>query len=173
MSDYGYDNEYLNQFEDAPAAPQETNAMKALREKAEADSKKIAELSQIVDKLHRQNQQNAVKGLFEAKGVNPKVAKFYNGDADPEQVNSWLAENADVFGLRQDEGISSREEAGSNSVAPTSTVNQEQVEQFLRMQNAGIDGLPQGNHNEVMGSIAGAENEEALFDAMRRHGWNF
>lgn len=173
MSDQYYENEYLNQFEEAPQAPRESNAMKALREKAEADSQKIAELSSIVEKLTNQNKRAAVQGVFESKGVNPKIAKFYKGEADTEQIDSWLAENADIFGLRQDEGNPSREEAGPNSAAPLSTVNQDQVEQFLRMQNAGIDGMPQGNHNEVLGSINGASSEEDLFNAMRRHGWNF
>jgi len=78
--------------QDAPA-----NLRKALK-RAEKEKKEIAEqLASIQAELRSRS----VKDVLATKGVPDKVAKFIPADVStPEQVDAWLSENADVFGLK-------------------------------------------------------------------------
>lgn len=155
---------------------QETNAMKILREKAEADSKRIEALESQLKLVSEQNRTAAVSSLIEQKGLNPAVAKFYTGDADPDKVNAWVAENASLFG-----GVSPTEtgsqEGTPNPPAPVaqtpSVLTPEMQAAFLRMQTAGVDGIPPSNGAEINGQLRAATNEEELFAALRQHGWAY
>ena len=89
---------------------------KALK-KAEREKKELAEqLAQIQSDLRGRT----VKEILEKKGVSDKVAKFIPGDVStPEQVDAWLAENADVFGFKPAEATTdapiSEEEAANRA----------------------------------------------------------
>jgi hypothetical protein len=169
MSEYGFED-YMN--DDVPTEREENQTMKVLREKAEADSKRIQELSEKLARLEENSRQNSVASVFEAAGVSPKVAKFYKGEADTEKVNQWLAENAEVFGLAANRDDAPIQEVAERQAAPaTPQVTFEQQQAYLRMQNAGIDGQPSDNHGEVMGSLNAAQNMDELLAAMQRHGW--
>lgn len=163
---YGFE-EYIDEIPTEVRA--ESGGMKALREKAEADSKRIQELSEKLARLEESRRRDSVGDLFKAAGVNPGAAKFYNGEPDPEKIQAWVTENSEILSLRQGEGIPSHEEAQTTPTPPVVTFEQQQA--FLRMQNAGIDGTPADNHTEVMGSLNSAENMEDLLAAMQRHGW--
>lgn len=163
--DYGFE-EYID--ESFTEARTESGGMKALREKAESDSKRIQELSEKLARLEESGRQASVSTLFESAGANPGISRFYKGEPTPEAVQTWITENSDVFSLRQSEGNSSHEEA-QTPAAPAVTFEQQQA--FLRMQNAGIDGTPADNHGEVMASLNSAESYEQLLENMSRHGW--
>jgi len=72
------------------------NLRKALK-RAEKEKKELAEqLATIQSDLRSRS----VKDVLATKGVPDKVAKFIPSDVStPEQIDAWLTENADVFGL--------------------------------------------------------------------------
>ena len=72
------------------------NLRKALK-RAEKEKKELAEqLAAIQSDLRSRS----VKEVLASKGVPDKLAKFIPSDVStPEQVDAWLAENADVFGF--------------------------------------------------------------------------
>ena len=59
-----------------------------------------------------------------SKGVPDKVAKFIPGDVStPEQVESWLAENADVFGFQLAEETAPSEEVLNTNAIQVQRIN--------------------------------------------------
>ena len=54
---------------------EETNAMRVLREKAEADSKVIREMAERLAKMEAKEQRSALEDSLKAKGLDPKVAE--------------------------------------------------------------------------------------------------
>lgn len=96
--------------------PRESNAMRALREKAEADSRKIAELTETVTKLSQEVSATRVEKAVTSKGLPPKVAALAakaGVGSDPEAVEAFLKEYGDVF-------------AGSTGTEPTGESGDEQ-----------------------------------------------
>ena len=77
----------------------ESNAMRALREKAEADSKKITELTDAVSKLTEKLNSNEVTKVVSTKGLDPRVAELAKSavGTDPQAVEAWLEKNGDLF----------------------------------------------------------------------------
>jgi hypothetical protein len=93
-----YDND--EDFDDLDEGQHDSNGPANLRKalkKAESEKKAMAEeLAQIRNDLRSR----AVKDTLATKGVSDKVAKFIPADvATPEQIDQWLADNADVFGF--------------------------------------------------------------------------
>lgn len=85
------DVEETVQDQDGPA-----NLRKALKREQREKKAMAEELAQIKADLRSR----AVKDTLATKGVPDKVAKFIPADVNtPEQVDAWLAENADVFGF--------------------------------------------------------------------------
>lgn len=69
---------------------------KALK-RAERERKALAE---ELENLRKEATQRTVKEVLATKGVPEKVAKFIPGDVTtPEQIDEWLKDNADVFGI--------------------------------------------------------------------------
>ncbi len=150
---------------------QESNAMKILREKAEADSKRIEALESQLTQYAEQNRRAAVSSLIEQKGLNPAVAKFYNGDPDPDKVNAWVAENASLFGGASPTGTGSQEGTPNPPAPPV--VPEDMQQAFLRMQMAGVDGVPPSNNGEINNALRSATDADELFAVMRQHGWQY
>lgn len=171
--DFGFEDDDVYGAGSTNQAHGQSNAVKALREKAEADSKKIGELTEMVNRLQEGDRRARITNVLEQKGVNPKVAQFYKGDAEPEQINTWLAENADVFGLQRSQEVSHQEaESTPHAQVAPAPVSLADQQAFLRMQAASIDGVPPSNENEIVGSLNAATSMEELLSAMQRHGWN-
>ena len=164
----GYENEF---YDNAGGQSQETPSIKVLREKAEADSKRIAELTEAVNRLNEQGRKQNVVNILAEKGLHPKLAELYQGEPTAEKVSEWATEYAPVFGLKQSEGNSSHEEVQTTTPAAQTFLNLEQQQAFQQMQSAGLDGVPQSNHNEQMGALGAAGSREELEAAMRNHGW--
>lgn len=86
--------------DDTQHQPRESNAMKALREKAEADSKKIAELTEAVNKLTKEVTTSRVEKVVTSKGLSPKVAAIVAAagvEPTEQAVEAWLKDYGDVF----------------------------------------------------------------------------
>jgi len=79
----------------------ESDLLKQLRRELKSKSKMLSEMEGQLSSIKTEQRQNVIKSVLESKGVSPKIAKFIPQDieANPEVIDNWIAENADVFGL--------------------------------------------------------------------------
>ena len=75
------------------------NLRKALK-KAEREKKDLAEQ---LAKIQTDLRERSVKEVLATKGVPDKIAKFIPSDLAPDQIDGWLQEHSDVFGLKPKE----------------------------------------------------------------------
>lgn len=96
------------------------NLRKALK-RAEKEKKELMEqLASIQSDLRSRS----VKEVLASKGVPDKVAKFIPGDVStPEQIDSWLVENADVFGFQVSEEAAPSEETPNTNAMQVQRIN--------------------------------------------------
>ena len=101
-------NDFDDDFDDDDIDTQQnggdSNLLKQLRKAKRADEKRIKELTEQLDGLSKAQRERTVKEVLTAKGVNPKAAKFIMQDlqdVSEDSVSSWLNDNADLFGLQQ------------------------------------------------------------------------
>lgn len=73
---------------------QETNAMRVLREKAEADSALIREMRDELRAMRDERQRDALSQKVVAKGLDPKVMDLIPEGTDPQK---FLDDYADLF----------------------------------------------------------------------------
>lgn len=89
---YDYEDDYEEQDSNGPA-----ELRKALKKAQKEREALEAELNQIRKDL----KSRTVKEVLESKGVPTKLAKLIPSDVDsPEQIDAWLSEYSDVFGLQ-------------------------------------------------------------------------
>jgi hypothetical protein len=122
MANQYEDDEDDLDFEDQPTADANgpANLRKALR-RAEKEKK---ELSEQLASIQQDLRSRSVKEVLASKGVPDKVAKFIPGDVStPEQVESWLSDNADVFGFTVAEEPAPSEEAPSHNAMQVQRIN--------------------------------------------------
>lgn len=124
MSDMFWENDGSNGEQ-----PRESNAMRALREKAEADSKAIAELRDMVGTLTQELSAGKVEKVVTSKGFDPglaEIAKTVVG-SDPQAVETWLKDNEKLFAKaaaapsaedQEPTGDTGEEQSGEGSVVP-------------------------------------------------------
>jgi len=77
--------------------------VKKLRKAKRSDEKRIKELSEQLEGFLKEKKENTVRQVLEKKGVNAKAARLIMKDLDDvneETVNSWLEDNADLFGIK-------------------------------------------------------------------------
>jgi len=109
-------------LEDQPQADANgpANLRKALR-RAEKEKK---ELTEQLASIQQDLRSRSVKEVLASKGVPDKVAKFIPGDVStPEQVESWLTENADVFGIKLAEETAPSEEVPNTNAMQVQRIN--------------------------------------------------
>lgn len=146
------------------------NTIKVLREKIKADNEALKALKQEVASLRDGRKADLVGDALKSAGINPEVAKFYNGDADPTAVSAWVTENAALFGATSTNSTNTQQEntptpiAGVPQVIQTSVPANPPVEQvdYARMLNAGVDGQPPSNYNDMMGKLNSMTSQEDL-----------
>ena len=93
----------------------ESNAMRVLREKAEADSKTIREMAERLQKMEEKETTRAREHAILKAGLDPKVSALIPKDADPA---AWLKENGDLFARKQVESTEESLETGDEPPAP-------------------------------------------------------
>lgn len=77
--------------------------VKKLRKAKRSDEKRIKELSEQLEGFLKEKKESTVRQVLEKKGVNQKAARLIMKDLDDvneETVNSWLDDNADLFGIK-------------------------------------------------------------------------
>ena len=96
------------------------NLRKALK-RAEKEKK---ELSDQLTAIQSDLRNRSVKEVLAQKGVPDKVSKFIPSDVTtPEQIDSWLTENADVFGFQKSEAAAQADEEQQANVAAYQRIN--------------------------------------------------
>jgi hypothetical protein len=117
---YEDDDDDLDVVEETQDQNGPANLRKALK-RVEKEKKELADqLSAIQSDLRSRS----VKEVLASKGVPDKVAKFIPGDVStPEQVESWLTENADVFGIQINEDTAPSEEKPNTNAMQVQRIN--------------------------------------------------
>lgn len=115
-----YEDDDFDDIEETTDQNGPANLRKALK-RAEREKKEMAEqLAAIQADLRSRS----VKEVLASKGVPDKVAKFIPGDVTtPEQIDSWLSENADVFGFSKSEEAVQADENTQANVAAYNRIN--------------------------------------------------
>ena len=115
-----YEDDDFDDIEETPDQNGPANLRKALK-RAEKEKKELAEqLAAIQTDLRSRS----VKEVLASKGVPDKVANFIPGDVTtPEQIDSWLTENADVFGFQKSEEAAQADEKTQANVAAYNRIN--------------------------------------------------
>ena len=115
MSNNYWDDEddELDTIEDVPMDG--SDLLKKLRKAKRADEKRIKELTEQLEGFSKAQREAIVKSTLEKKGVNQKAARLVMKDLDDineDSVNSWLNDNADLFGLTvaEDSSVMSQED---------------------------------------------------------------
>ena len=144
-----YEDDDFDDIEETQDQNGPANLRKALK-RAEKEKKELVEqLSAIQSDLRSRS----VKEVLATKGVPDKVAKFIPGDVTtPEQIDSWLTENADVFGFsKTEEAVQANEETQANVAsyqrinAATQNANTPSRDQDLAAKLAGVKSLEELN----------------------------
>jgi hypothetical protein len=98
-----YWDEDEDEDQDNDANLQGDDLVKRLRKAKRADEKRIKELTEQLEGLSKVQRERVVKEVLEKKGVNLKAQRLIMKDLEDineESVNTWLDENADLFGLK-------------------------------------------------------------------------
>ena len=98
------DDDDFDDIDDAPQqVDQETKRFRDLRKAKRADEKRIKELTEQLETLNKSQRERVIKEVLDAKGVNPKAARFIakdlEADINEESVARWLDDNGELFGL--------------------------------------------------------------------------
>jgi len=143
-----YEDDDFDDIEETQDANGPANLRKALK-RAEKEKKDLAEqLAAIQSDLRSRS----VKEVLAQKGVPDKVAKFVPGDVStPEQIDAWLSENADIFGI-----------APAEQAAQASQEQQANVASYQRINAATQNATTPTRDQDLAAKIAGAKNIDEL-----------
>lgn len=91
-----FDNEELESNEDGG------DLVTQLRRATKKKDKQLKELMEELNSIKSSQRANSIKSVLAEKNLNPKIANFIPSDleASPEAIDNWIAEHADVFGLK-------------------------------------------------------------------------
>jgi hypothetical protein len=133
---------------------QETNAMRVLREKAEADSKVIREMAERLAKMEARENESKVDGLIVAKGLDPKVKDLIPKDTDPEK---FLADYGALFATKQAEAEAEAEGSEDEGEVPA-----DEVAARAAVANAASGAAPKAGLDATEAKIKDFDNAEDL-----------
>jgi len=145
MSEYEWDDDDID--------TNDSNAMKELRKaykKLQAEKKELAE---TLDSMQSSLRERSVKDVIASKGLPEKVAALIPKDATTsEEVEAWIAEYGDVFGVQ----VEADEPEQSTQVSP-------ELAALNRISETQSGGQPFSNDPDQLASlISAADNPEAL-----------
>ena len=95
-------NQYEDDYEDDDQELDGTDLVKKLRKAERLKEKRIKELETELSEIRGARRTDVINSVLSERGVNTKIAKFIPSDVEPtpDALNSWLEENADVFGIQ-------------------------------------------------------------------------
>ena len=146
-------NQYEDDDFDDVEETQDQNGPANLRKALKRAEKEKKDLTEQLAAIQSDLRSRSVKEVLATKGVPDKVAKFIPGDiTTPEQIDSWLTENADVFGFSKTEAaVQANEETQANVAsyqrinAATQNANTPSRDQDLAAKLAGVKSLEELN----------------------------
>lgn len=137
---------------------EETNAMRVLREKAEADSKTIREMAERLAKMEERENATRLDALIVAQGLDPKVKDLIPKDADPEK---FLADYGTLLVRKStevtDEATDEGEEGDGGSAIPA-----DEAAARAAVSKAASGAQPKAGLDVVEDKIKSFENAEDL-----------
>lgn len=144
-----------DEFDEEPQSNRRSNpddALKKVRRADRAKEKRIRELESELSSLRKFQRDSVVQSVLNEKGVNSKVASFIPSDLDTsaEAINSWLEQNADVFGIQL-----SRQE---------SVLNDEDISALRQIDGITSGALSVEASNDLMSMIANATSANEIMD---------
>ena len=146
-------NQYEDDEDDLDVETSQNEAPANLRKALKRAEKEKKELAEQLASIQADLRNRSVKDVLAQKGVPDKVAKFIPGDVQtPEQVDAWLAENADVFGFQKAEAES----------APISDEEQTNRAAYQRINAATQNANTPTRDADLMAKITGAKSIEDL-----------
>lgn len=130
-----------------------SNAMKELRKAYKAIQKQNKELSEQLDSFKSNLRDRSVKDVLASKGLPEKVAALIPKDAtSSEEVEAWIGEYGDIFGLSQ----ASSEQAAQQPVSP-------ELQAMTRIAETQSTGQPfSGDATQLDALIRAAQTPEEL-----------
>lgn len=139
---YDYEDEYEDQ-DNGPA-----DLRKALKKAQKEREALEAELGQMRKDL----KSRTVREVLESKGVPAKLAKLIPSDVDtPEQIDAWLNEYSDVFGLQTQ----------SQETPAQPNVDEETIRANQKINNTTATAqTPSGEENSYQKVMAATSKEE-------------
>ncbi len=136
-------------------SPQESNAMRVLREKAEADGKVIREMAERLAKMEARDNESKVDGLLKAKNLDPKVKDLIPKDTDPEK---FFADYGALFATAQAEAEADADEGGEDE----GVVPADEVAARAAVAGAASGAAPKVALDSVEAKIGSFDNAEDL-----------
>jgi len=109
------DDDDFDELEDASQVNDGSDLLRKLRKAKRADEKRIKELTDQLDTLSKAQRERVIKEVLDAKGVNPKAARFIakdlDADVNEESVARWLDDNGELFGLTKQTEVDPQQQA--------------------------------------------------------------
>lgn len=140
-----------NQYEEDDNYEEQDNGPAELRKALKKAQKEREAIEAELNKMRQDLRSRQVKDVLASKGVPDKLAKLIPSDIDtPEQIDSWLSEYSDVFGIQKQE----------EAVQPT--VDEETINANQRInQSTSTAQIPSSDGNAYQ-KLMGAKTKEEL-----------
>ena len=141
-----------NQYEEDDIYEEQDNGPAELRKALKKAQKEREAIEAELNKMRSELRARSVKDVLASKGVPDKLAKLIPSDIDtPEQIDSWLTEYSDVFGLQAKQ---------EQPVEPT--VDEETIKANQRInQSTSTAQIPSADGNAYQ-KLMGAKTKEEL-----------
>ena len=135
--------EYEDDYEEVDNGPAELRkALKKAQKEREA-------LEAELNKMRIEVRSRTVKDVLTSKGVSPKLAKLIPGDITaPEEIDAWLSEYSDVFGIQ------------NQSAEPV--VSEADIQSAKKIDSATSTASSAGGPEDLYAKLMNAKNIEEL-----------
>ncbi len=134
----------------------ESNAMRVLREKAEADSALIREMRDELATMRVERQKVEAAKVAKDLGVDPGVLGLVPDGTDPTE---WLKANAALFAKA---GETANPEVTDEPEAPVSTIPDDEAAAHEAITSSAREAQPPVGLNSLTSAIAAADSPEAI-----------
>lgn len=131
---------------------EDENLPKKLRSQIKQLQAERKELLETVEGFRAEQRKTVLGGALESRGLNPKIAAFVPSDLEPDAIDGWLDEYAEVFGGARSEPAAEEDPRAA---------------QTQRMAAAEQGAESPVGPNDILGQIDQAENMDELMSILR------
>ena len=144
-------NQYDDEDDDLDTVQDTDNGPANLRKALKRAEKEKKELAEQLANIQADLRSRSVKEVLASKGVPDKIAKFIPSDVTaPEQIDAWLNEHSDVFGLSKSED------------APADEAKQETKANYQRINAATQNANTPVRDADLLAKVSGTASKEEL-----------